>query len=419
MKNKLINLSGLLISILPILLITGPLLPEIAIFLLIIFFLVISNKNEKKEFFSNIYFRFFILFWILLVTISLINQNYNSIIKSFFYIRFGLFFISVSFFLYKNDKIYKKIFLSLSLTILFLFIDSTYQFFNVKNLFGFIAIDHPRVSSIFLDEYILGSFTVRFSPLMLACYFYCYHDNSKMKYLTTILFFLSFIIIFISGERMALLYEFMVILFLIIFVIKNKKFKVYSFLSVFCILSVTLIFNQNLKQRIITQTLDEMGFTTNKTYQNEFSVEKPIFKDFYLVSPAHQSYFKTAFNMFREKPIVGHGIKSYKEKCSIEKYRANVESCTTHPHNTYFQLLAETGFFGFLIVFIFFIFLLINLFLYLLNKKKIDNYNLCLICCLLLTFWPIATTGNFFNNWLSIVYFFPFGFIKNKLGTRI
>ena len=26
-------------------------------------------------------------------------------------------------------------------------------------------------------------------------------------------------------------------------------------------------------------------------------------------------------------------------------------------------------------------------------------------------FWPITTTGNFFNNWLSIIFYFSIGFI--------
>ena len=354
----------------------------------------------------------------MLIIISLVNQNFESFLKSIFYLRFGLFFVAVSFFLKKNEKIYNKLYLTLSLIIIFLFIDSVYQFLYFKNIFGFIAIDHPRISSVFGEEYILGSYVVRFFPLLIACHFYCYNNISKMKYMTSIIFILSFAIIFLSGERMALLYEFMVIFFIIIFIIKNLKLKIYLFLSVLSLSILTLTFNQNLKERLITQTLNEMGLTSNKTYQLEFQVENPIFKDIYLVSPAHQSYFKTAFNMFKERPFFGHGIKSFRVKCSDDKYRANVESCSTHPHNTYFQLLAETGFLGFFIVFIVFIILMINLIFYILGKKIIDKYHLCIICCLLLTFWPIATNGSFFNNWLSIVYFFPFGFLKSNLVSK-
>ena len=81
------------------------------------------------------------------------------------------------------------------------------------------------------------------------------------------------------------------------------KLKIYLFLSILSLSILTLTFNQNLKERLITQTLNEMGLTSDKTYQLEFQVEKPVFKDVYLVSPAHQSYFKTAFNMFKGKDL--------------------------------------------------------------------------------------------------------------------
>ena len=361
------------------------------------------------------YFKIFIFFWLLLILTSIINLNNISLIKSLSYLRFGLFFISISYFLDKNPTIHKYLFFSLSSIFIFLFFDSVYQFANNKNLFGMIAIDWPRVSSVFGDEHVMGSFTVRFFPLLIACYFFCFTNNSNIKYFTFLIFIFSVLIILISGERMALFYEFMVICFFLIFIIKKIKLKLYLILTTIIIISVNLYLNQNLRDRLITQTLDEMGLTSNKTYQKEFGVEEPIFSDLYLISPAHQSYFKTALNMFKEKPLIGHGIKSYRILCSYEKYGANVESCTSHPHNTYLQLLSETGILSFVIVFGIFIIIMIKLFLHLFNIKILDDYKLCIICCILITTWPLATTGNFFNNWLSIIYFFPFGFLKNNI----
>ena len=33
--------------------------------------------------------------------------------------------------------------------------------------------------------------------------------------------------------------------------------------------------------------------------------------------------------------------------------------------------------------------------------------------------WPIAPSGNFFNNWLSIMYYIPFGLLLYCLNNRI
>ena len=43
-----------------------------------------------------------------------------------------------------------------------------------------------------------------------------------------------------------------------------------------------------------------------------------------------------------------------------------------------------------------------------------------LLSIFFMTLWPFITTGNFFNNWLNIIYFFPIpfyihNFVKHKL----
>jgi len=46
-------------------------------------------------------------------------------------------------------------------------------------------------------------------------------------------------------------------------------------------------------------------------------------------------------------------------------------------------------------------------------KQKIlfDNFQICLLASILITIWPLAPSGNFFNNWLSIIYFYPIGML--------
>ena len=114
----------------------------------------------------------------------------------------------------------------------------------------------------------------------------------------------------------------------------------------------------------------------------------------------------------------------FRKKCSEPKYSVIVNnssfgSCMTHPHSFYIQLLAETGIIGFAFLFSLLIYLCFLTIKYLYFKyfKKIkiySNYNICILACLLITIWPIIPNGNFFNNYLIILYSLPLGFFQKE-----
>jgi len=140
------------------------------------------------------------------------------------------------------------------------------------------------------------------------------------------------------------------------------------------------------------------------------SLSEPV-----IFTPVHDSHVRTAYNMFKDRFILGHGPKSFRVKCSDPKYSYNEVSCSTHPHNFYMQLLAETGIIGFLFLFSalsYVVYVAFRQFKSIIfrQKRPLTDYQVCLLAAILISIWPFSPNGNFFNNWLMIIYSFPVGF---------
>jgi len=137
----------------------------------------------------------------------------------------------------------------------------------------------------------------------------------------------------------------------------------------------------------------------------------------------HDSHFRTAYNMFKDHPVLGHGPKMFRVICKNQKYAVGVSPCSSHPHNFYIQLLAETGFVGFLFLLsslIYIIYVSLRQFKSIIFKQKryLLDYQVCLLAGLLITVWPISANGNFFNNWLMITYSLPVGFYLQSVYSK-
>jgi O-antigen ligase len=318
--------------------------------------------------------------------------------SSLFYFRIGVFSCLIWHLIEQDRKILNYFYFLLVISILALIVDGYIQFFTGTNILG-LPKKGPRISSFFGDEKIMGSYISRLFPLLFAL-FVMKEKKQLELYSMSILFILLSGLIYISGERAAFFLYILSYIFIIIFLEKFAKLKIIlSVLSLILILVFTFYFSQ-VKNRMVSDPAN--------------TIKKSIF------TLEHDSLIRTAYKMFLDKPILGHGPKMFRIICKDEKYATGITPCMTHPHNFYVQLLAETGITGFSFLFSAFAYVLYCAYrqfksIVLRQKRYLTNYQVCLLAGILITVWPLTTNGNFFHNWLMIVYSLPVGFYLHSI----
>ena len=313
-----IKLNSLLVLSIPFLLITGPFLSDFvivllffsALYLLIKKKLVIGNNLKRFLFFFLIFYLFAVL------SSSLSIDKFISLKSSLPYFRYlGL--VLIGYYLYKINKAFiEKLGLIVILITFIFFIDSLVFF-----IFGF---DFPegkmingRFSSFLGDEKVLGSYIARLAPLGLI--FISSITDLKTKKISFVVFiFICIYLIFLSGERTALIMFFIHLLIIIIFFQKFRKILLTSIFSVFIFLVLFVYFMPPGKltqpiERIFIHSLGQMYFNN---------------QDFSLFSTRHEDHYNTSINIFKKNFFLGGGNKSFRLMCGMEDYsvKESVES---------------------------------------------------------------------------------------------
>tara|TARA_B100000963_G_C22577853_1_gene649392 strand:- start:254 stop:1543 length:1290 start_codon:yes stop_codon:yes gene_type:complete len=417
-KNILSDLLFINIALLPILLITGPFLSDTVISINGLLFLYISLKQKNFYFFRIKLVQLLIICWFLFILSSLFSEyKLYSLKSSFLYFRFILFIGSMYLVRERLLELNYLKFIAFILPISIISIDVIFQSFFGFNLVGLTTWDPSRNSSFFGDEFISGSYIVRTLPISLLYmhWFIQKKNNDTLYYLLFLFLLISTIATFLSGERTAF---FLILLFNAYFLFafsKLKTFRLYFTIILILLISLILTLNKTSYNRMVKDTLNDTGlsFILKKIDSSEnIKVED---KNFLKSISPHLSHYYSALLMYKDNKFFGIGPKNFRKLCHEEKYTINSFSCSMHPHNTWVQILSEAGIIPFFILIFLFIVVLKNFFQYLvinLKKKNLFDKNdkVIILGAFLITLWPLTPSGNFFNNWLSIVYFFPLGF---------
>ena len=413
-----------LFFLIPTFSVLGPFFPDLFITITVLYVLFVSIYEKDQIVFNyikkNNFVIFFLIFSVYLFINSVINFidnnnfSYNATVSFFsrtlFLFRFIIYPVSLIYLIKKfNLRFEKKYAFYLILTILFIIVDLIIQYNFGKDIFGFTAQERGvaalnRLSGPFGDELIPGSFLMRY--FFISLFFLTLLISVKylnISFVSLMIFMLAAILI--TGERSAfLLASFGVFISFIIF--KYLRLKILFASIIFLFLGIlVLLSNSSLKSRVVDHTLFQIGIS-NKWGDNSYMKSLGIVDAKFIDSP-YGALWETGFRIWNDNKFFGVGVKQFRVKCAQKKYDNNKSilksiRCATHPHNTYMEVLSETGSIGFLLFALLIILLFKKIFMI---KKYEKSIKLPLISTILI-FWPIIPTGSFFTNATQIYFSF-------------
>ena len=245
--NKDFIIKYLILSI-PILLITGPLLSEIAIGIICILIFPKLLNHELKE--KNKFFIYGFFFFYLVIVLGSILSDYKflSLKSTLFYIRFLILVLSIYYILSSSQNFLKLLKNVLSIVFIILILDGIYQFLFYENIFGFNNENKTRISSFFGKELIYGSYLSRFLPILIGLLIFFIKDK-RDETIVYLLIPFSLFAIFISGERAAFLLSLISIVIILFATNFFSKSKLYISLVLFALISFTTLSNDKIKTK--------------------------------------------------------------------------------------------------------------------------------------------------------------------------
>ena len=386
------------------------------VILSIVFLYHISTEEKKSDIFLNNFLLFYLFIFFTYVLINSIyhQQGYFLIIKSIGNFRYLLLSAAV-FYVLEGATNEQKKFLIYFNVILIIFVsgDIIYQFFINKDIFGFkpgmcsnglLPEGCQRFSGIFGDELIVGGYLSQIGMLFLILFYFFNQKEKNLILNKKIIYFLGlYSVIIITGERNAVLITTLTLLFIFIF---QKKLK-YFFLSI--LLLIVLIFSlgeflKGVEERFVKPIKSLNNLNTANIYEK-------------LINNPWGHHYEASIELFLEKPIFGHGPKSFRTACQntkiqkkLKEQKSVYQACATNPHNYLLEFLSENGIVGG-IFFLGIIFIIIYQILGIIKKDSSENLVAIAVGSLILAImFPFKPSGSFFSTFNSVMLFYILGF---------
>ena len=282
-------------------------------------------------------------------------------------------------------------------------LDLIFELIFKSNIIGLSSKIPGRLSSFTGKEMIIGHY---FSAFCLIVMTYIHLNFKKI----TIGFFVALLFIvlsFLIGERSNFIRTLIILSAFIFFIYDIKlRYKILSFSTIILLFFSILILNEDYKNRYFVQFSKVLA-------KNGIS--------FYLDNSFYGAHYKVAYEIFKDNPLFGVGIKNFRIESFSEKYE-NLDHSeperrgNTHPHQVHYELLAETGLFGYIT---FMIFILVSFYFFLKSYKKNKNiYQFSGMLFVLINLVPLLPSGSFFSTYSAGLFWINYSIMVGYIGKE-
>jgi O-antigen ligase len=406
-KETKYNIFGIiLISLLPLALLSRSAILNSIIIIINLLFLFIIFKEKKFNFLNNKYFYALNIFWASLILNACFSiDKINSLERALGFCRFIILIFAIKFFLNLKDSKYQKMIFIIWTTI---FIITTFDLI-FESIFGFNTLGYVsympgRLAGFLNKELKIGHFYAAFMLIALTT---CHANLSKKNIFTYLIFFLFIIISFLIGERANFL-RVLIIATIFLFLFEKKLLIKKLIVFIFFIMTFFLIinFNEKYKLRFWNQFIQPINETNYKTY---------------VQNSQYGAHYETAKKIFKNNILFGVGLKNYRNESGKEIYEDNNFLQTkarwaTHPHQLHWEFLSETGLFGYSVFIIFFIFIFIT------NIKSLiirfNLYQLSSMLFIIASVLPLIPSGSFFTTYGATLFWINFSVMISAEENR-
>ncbi|MDP3533231.1 MAG: O-antigen ligase family protein [Alphaproteobacteria bacterium] len=394
------NIPNYIICLFPLFLLLGAGIADVMLSIVSVAFLIRSAYKKDFKWIHEKWVQIALFFWVYIIAISFIAINFNIAFKhGVGFIRFIFFGIALEHTLSEKPDLQKYLLIVLSIVLTFAMIDTYYQYFDGYDFFGIQKPTENRLTGPMHHQRIGGYLHFLLYPgLLLAFHFLWQKKQIYYKLSGIMLIIFAIMPIILSGERVQIPLLFIGFLSAGLLWKNKRKFFIISGAITLSVGILIALFNPNIKDRLITQTIGQMS----------------NFKEDHYIQ-----IWTRSLKIFLENPLLGVGVSNFQKKCVEAKYGPtdNIERrCGLHSHNFYVELLVETGIIG-----IFIILILLATWIYKMVKLYPLWQNLPiqigLVTCFIISFFPFLPMRSFFNNWRMALLWFIIGWLLASLKS--